>query len=99
MATAPPPPLATRAAQDLVGAIGRLRRRMREVATDDQLTPPQTSVLTLLGKDGPATASALAAAEGIRPQSMAATLAALDERGLDRSDPPTPTTAAGSSSR
>lgn len=46
------------------------------------LTASQTSVLGRLGKDGPASASDLAAAERVRPQSMATILAALDERGL-----------------
>ena len=39
-------------------------------------------MLSRLGKEGAASASDLAAAERVRPQSMAATLAALDERGL-----------------
>jgi DNA-binding MarR family transcriptional regulator len=41
-------------------------------------------VLGVLAKAGPATASGLAATEGVRPQSMAATLAALEGRGLVR---------------
>ncbi|WP_375492170.1 MarR family winged helix-turn-helix transcriptional regulator [uncultured Jatrophihabitans sp.] len=73
---------AVRAGQDLVSAIGRIRRRLREVATDDHLTPSQTSVLVLLAKNGAASASALAAVENVRPQSMAAILAALDDKGL-----------------
>ena len=39
-------------------------------------------VLSRLGKEGPASASDLAAAERIRPQSVAATLAVLEERAL-----------------
>ncbi|MYX46045.1 MarR family transcriptional regulator, partial [Streptomyces sp. SID89] len=65
----------------------RLRRRIREVAQEDDLTPSQVSALTLVGKHGAATASALAAAEGVRPQSMAATLAALERHGLIRRAP------------
>jgi hypothetical protein len=59
-----PPDAATRAGQDIISTIGRLRRRIREVSTTDDLRPAQTSVLVLLGKNGAATASALAAAEG-----------------------------------
>jgi DNA-binding MarR family transcriptional regulator len=44
-------------------------------------------VLSRLDKDGPASASELAGAERIRPQSMATLLAALDELGLVRRDP------------
>jgi DNA-binding MarR family transcriptional regulator len=73
---------ATRAASDVRVVVGRLRRRLREVAGADDLTPSQTSALSRLSKGGPASTSALAAAEGVRPQSMAATLAALDEHGM-----------------
>lgn len=84
---------AARTARELRVAVGRLRRRMREIARDEDdgrvLTPSQESALSLVGKHGAATASALAAAEGVRPQSMAATLAVLDQHGLIRraSDP------------
>ncbi|MGW0080175.1 MarR family transcriptional regulator [Streptomyces sp. NPDC003393] len=75
------------AARDLRVVFSRLRRRIREVAQDEDLTPSQVSALTLVGKHGAATASALAAAEGVRPQSMAATLAALEQHGLIRRSP------------
>ncbi|MFF5303913.1 MULTISPECIES: MarR family winged helix-turn-helix transcriptional regulator [unclassified Streptomyces] len=78
---------AARSARDLRIVLSRLRRRIREVATDEDLTPSQESALTLVGKHGAATASALASAEGVRPQSMAATLAALDQHGLIRRGP------------
>lgn len=78
---------AARSARDLRVVLSRLRRRIREVATDEDLTPSQESALTLVGKHGAATASALASAEGVRPQSMAATLAALDQHGLIRRSP------------
>ncbi|MFD8458171.1 MarR family winged helix-turn-helix transcriptional regulator [Streptomyces antimycoticus] len=73
---------AVRAAHEIRVVIGRLRRRIKETYDNEELTPSQTSVLSRLSKEGPASASALAAAERVRPQSMAATLAALDERGL-----------------
>src|SRR6478735_1156036 len=75
------------AARELRVVFGRLRRRLREVSGDSELTPSQASVLSRLDKDGAATASALATAERVRPQSVAATLAALDARGLVRRDP------------
>ncbi|MFJ3334807.1 MarR family winged helix-turn-helix transcriptional regulator [Streptomyces sp. NPDC086766] len=78
---------AARAARDLRVVFSRLRRRIREVARDEDLTPSQVSALTLVGKHGAATASALASAEGVRPQSMAAILAALEQHGLIRRSP------------
>ncbi|HZE37502.1 MAG TPA: MarR family winged helix-turn-helix transcriptional regulator [Stackebrandtia sp.] len=80
-------PTATRAAHELRVMVGRLRRRAREVSDSSELTPSQTSVISRLDKDGPATAASLAAAEGVRPQSMAATLGVLDERGMIRREP------------
>jgi len=75
---------AARAARDLRVVFSRLRRRIRVVAENEELTPPQVSALTLVAKQGAATASALATAEGVRPQSMATTLAALDRQGMIR---------------
>jgi len=71
-----------RAARDLRVVFSRLRRRLREVASADDLTPTQTAVLLRLAKDGAASTSELAGAERIRPQSMAATVAALDHHRL-----------------
>ncbi|MFG3102018.1 MarR family winged helix-turn-helix transcriptional regulator [Streptomyces sp. NPDC048182] len=78
------PESAARAARELRVVFSRLRRRLREVSADGDLTPSQESALALIAKQGAVTASALAAAEGVRPQSMAATLAALDGHGLIR---------------
>jgi DNA-binding MarR family transcriptional regulator len=78
---------AVRAADELRVLIGRLRRRLREVADAGDLTPSQLSVLSQLDKQDGASASDLAALERVRPQSMAATLAALDQQGLVRRDP------------
>ncbi|GAA2575590.1 MarR family transcriptional regulator [Dactylosporangium fulvum] len=79
--------LALVAARDLTVAVSRLRRRLHELRGEDGLTPSQTSVLSRLEKDGPATASELAVAERVRPQSMTATVAVLVERGLVRREP------------
>ena len=74
--------LSVRAARELVITLTRLRRQLKEVATAADLTPSQASVASRLSKHGPSSTSALAAAEKVRPQSMAATLAGLDEQGL-----------------
>jgi DNA-binding MarR family transcriptional regulator len=77
------------AANEIRVVLGRLRRRLREVATGDELSPSQASVLARLGKGEASTASALATLEGVRPQSMAATLAGLEQLGLlDRTPDP-----------
>ena len=72
---------AVRAARDLRTLVGRLRRRLAAVSPSD-LTPSQVSVLSRLDREGAATASELAASEGVRAQSMSATLGALLDQGL-----------------
>jgi DNA-binding MarR family transcriptional regulator len=68
---------AVQAASQVRVVFGRVKRRLKELADQDDLTPSQSSVLSRIDKDGPASASELAAAERVRPQSMAAILAAL----------------------
>jgi len=63
-------------------SIGLLVRRLRQVPADGELTLPETSALARLDRGGPATPSALAKLEQISPQSMGATLGALEARGL-----------------
>jgi len=67
--------------------VGQLRRKLREQAAPGDLTPSQVSVLGRLDRDGPATVTGLAQAEGVRPQSMGATVAALQAAGLVRGAP------------
>ena len=74
--------LASTLAQDLRALLGKLKRRLREQAHSGDLTPSQVSVLLRLEKDGPATVSQLARAEAMRPQSMAAVVAALEALNL-----------------
>jgi DNA-binding MarR family transcriptional regulator len=62
--------------------ISQLRHRMREQAHPGNFSWSQISVLIRLERDGPATVSALARAEGVRQQSMGATISALEEAGL-----------------
>ncbi|WP_405551508.1 MarR family winged helix-turn-helix transcriptional regulator [Streptomyces sp. NBC_01171] len=80
---------AVRAAHEFRVVFSRLRRRMRESYDPGDLTPSQTSVLSRLDKDGEASVSDLAAAERVRHQSVAATVAVLEERALvsRRQDP------------
>jgi DNA-binding MarR family transcriptional regulator len=66
----------------LRGSIGLLLRRLRQVQADGELTLPESAALTRLDRGGPSTASALARLEQISPQSMGATLGALEARGL-----------------
>jgi DNA-binding MarR family transcriptional regulator len=68
--------------QDLRAVLGKLKRRLREQTPAGDLTPSQVSVLLRLEKDGPATAASLARAEGMRPQSVAPVIAALEGAGL-----------------
>lgn len=63
-------------------SVGMLLRRLRQVRPDDELTLPEGSALARLDRIGPATPGALAKVEQISPQSMGATLAALEARGL-----------------
>lgn len=76
-----------RVAADLRAALGPLVRRLRQFRPDGELTLSQTSVLVRLEREGPATASELAAGEGIRPQSMTTIVTVLHERGLVARDP------------
>jgi DNA-binding MarR family transcriptional regulator len=69
-------------AQSLRALLGKLKRRLRDQAHVGDLTPSQVSVLLRLEKDGPATASSLARAEGMRPQSMGPIIAVLEGAGL-----------------
>ncbi len=67
-------------ASDLRVAIGRLVRRLRAERRDVSLA--QATVLGRLDRFGPAGISAIAAAERVRPQSTASTVAALEAAGL-----------------
>ena len=69
-------------ASELMTSIGLLVRRLRQTQVGGELTMPETSVLARLDRGGPTTATALAKQEQISPQSMGATLAALEQRGL-----------------
>ncbi len=69
----------TRTASELRLVLGQLVRRLR---AENTLPLQHLTVLSRLERDGPHTTSELAAAERVRPQSMAQTLADLGKEGL-----------------
>ena len=74
-------PLSATAAELRV-LLGQLRRRLREQASQGDLTASQISVLGRIERDGPTTVTTLAQIEGVRPQSMGATVATLQAAGF-----------------
>jgi len=69
-------------AGELRVVLGKLKRRLRDQMHMGDLTWAQTSALRRLERDGPATVTALARDEGMRPQSMGANVGALEAAGL-----------------
>lgn len=69
-------------AAELRSAMGKLKRRLRDEIQLGGLTWSQVAVLRVLERDGPATVTALARAEGMRPQSMSVTVSALEASGF-----------------
>jgi DNA-binding MarR family transcriptional regulator len=70
------PPLV---ASELRAVLGQLIRRLR---AENRLGLTQSAVMSRLDRDGPSSVSELAAAERVRPQSMAQTVGDLETRGL-----------------
>lgn len=68
-------------------SVGLLVRRMRQLPVEGELSLSERSALSRLDRGGPATSSALAKSEQISPQSMGATLATLEARGLVQRQP------------
>ncbi|MFF2299313.1 MarR family winged helix-turn-helix transcriptional regulator [Arthrobacter sp. NPDC058127] len=62
-------------------ALGMVFRRLREESSEG-LTWSQGAVLSRLDREGPSTVTGLARSEGVRSQSMSATVAVLEELGL-----------------
>jgi DNA-binding MarR family transcriptional regulator len=75
----PTPTEVSQAAAELRTVIGQLIRRLR---AEYRFSLSQAAVLGRLDRGGPATTSALAAAERVKPQSMARTVAELEAAGL-----------------
>ena len=63
-------------------AVGRVVRKLRQVPFEGELSVAESSALALLERRGPATSSDLARMDRISPQSMGATLGALEARRL-----------------
>ena len=71
-------------ATELRTGVGLLLRRLRQIPAEGELSLPESSALARLDRYGPATSSELAKSDQISPQSMGATIAALEARGLVR---------------
>src|ERR1039457_7598851 len=74
--------LASKLAAELRTTLGHLKRKLRQHGGRHDLTSSQIAVILRLEKDGPATVSSLARAEGMRPQSISAVIAPLEEMGF-----------------
>jgi DNA-binding MarR family transcriptional regulator len=83
----PPATDAANVATELRALVGKLKRRLREQADVGDFTPSQVSALLRLEKEGIVTASYLARAEGMRPQSMSTVIAALEAAGMVQGEP------------
>jgi len=67
---------------DFTQSLGLLVRRVRAAAASHELSLTESAVLSRLERHGAATTAELARSESVKPQSMGATVAALEERGL-----------------
>ena len=67
--------------------LGQLRRRLREEVPPGDLTQPQLTALLHLERGEASTVTELARVEGVRSQSMGATVASLLELGLVTGEP------------
>jgi DNA-binding MarR family transcriptional regulator len=63
-------------------AVARLARRLRQERPAHELGLTRMSVLSRLYRLGPSTPKVLSEAEGVQPQTMTKTLAALEDMGL-----------------
>jgi DNA-binding MarR family transcriptional regulator len=77
----------TETAAALHGALGLLYRRIRQKPVQGDLSLPERSALGRLSTVEPTTATELAGLEQISPQSLGATIASLQRRGLVRRAP------------
>jgi DNA-binding MarR family transcriptional regulator len=78
------------AVADLLTVTGQLTRRLRAVSNTRELTWSQIAIMARMEEVGPMTSADLARAEAVKPQSMGATLAVMEEEGLvERQSHPT----------
>jgi DNA-binding MarR family transcriptional regulator len=76
-----------RNAEELVSAIGLLLRRARAERSAQEFSLTESLVMGRLARGGAATIAELARAEGIKPQSMGATVANLERSRIVRRTP------------
>lgn len=69
-------------AAEIRGTLAVLYRRIRQTKQIGDLTLPESSALSRLQHGGPTTAATLAKLEQISPQSIGATVASLEAKGL-----------------
>jgi DNA-binding MarR family transcriptional regulator len=74
--------LASKLAAELRTTFRKVKRKLREHGGENDFTSSQIAVILRLETDGPATVSSLAREEGMRPQSMSAVIAPLEEMGF-----------------
>ena len=67
---------------DFTQAVGLFVRRVRAASASHELSLTEAAVMARLARDGPTTTAGLARAEGMKPQSMGTTIAALEEMGM-----------------
>jgi DNA-binding MarR family transcriptional regulator len=70
------------AVNELMAAVGQLLRRLRSETNSDDFNLSQLSALARLDQNGAMTTADLARVESMKPQSMGAILAALEQEGL-----------------
>jgi DNA-binding MarR family transcriptional regulator len=70
------------AVTDLARAVGLLVRRVRTTTDAEGLSMTESIVVARLAENGPTTTAELARSEGMRPQSMRATIGALHAMGI-----------------
>jgi DNA-binding MarR family transcriptional regulator len=78
----PDPSLAFALAAELRATVGKIKRKVAAQGNSADLTLSQIAVTLRLEEDGAATTSGLARSEGMRPQSMATVVGALETAGF-----------------
>jgi DNA-binding MarR family transcriptional regulator len=72
---------------NLLIAVGRVARRIKQLYEEGEATFSETSVLSRLGRVGSSTPGELATAEHVRPQAIVSILNELERRGMIRRTP------------
>jgi DNA-binding MarR family transcriptional regulator len=75
------------AVTELAHSVGMMVRRLRAVASSEELSWTEVAVLRRLAKDGPATTAELARVQGMRPQSMRTVVVSLEQAGMVEREP------------